>query len=288
MKVKIFSFGLIATFYALCIILIQGTFAISQAKAPWIEQVMPNFTSEPVDSVRVPILTYHYIRTVTNPKDVLGVRLSVTPAVFEEQLKILRDEGYQSITLDDLSASWKGKYTMPKKPVILTFDDGYDDFYTNAYPLLQKYQVKATAYIVPNFLNKAHYMTSAQIIELSKSPLITIGAHTMNHIDLRTTNKKTSMQEILGSKMVLERLIGKTVNHFAYPSGKYTKYIVKAVKNAGFTTATTMERGNEHRTIHNFTITREEIIGGAVQQTSQQGRSLGDSLEKFKKSILLQ
>ena len=274
MKVKIFSFGLIATFYAFCIILVQGTFAISQAKAPWIEQVMPSFASEPVDSVQVPILTYHYIRTVTNPKDVLGVRLSVTPTVFEEQLKILRDNNYQSITLDDLRASWEGKYAMPKKPIILTFDDGYDDFYTNAYPLLQKYQIKATAYIVPNFLNKAHYMTSAQIIELSQSPLITIAAHTMNHVDLRTTNKKTSMREILGSKMVLERLIGKTVHHFAYPSGKYTKYIVKAVKSAGFTTATTMERGNEHRTIHNFTITREEIIGG-------------DSLEKFKKSILL-
>lgn len=276
MKVKILSIGLIATFYALCIILVQGTFAISQAKAPWINQVIPSLTSnKPVDSVQVPILTYHYIRTVTNQKDVLGARLSVTPAVFEEQLKILRDQGYQSITLDDLSAAWDGRFTMPKKPVILTFDDGYDDFYTNAYPLLQKYQVKITAYIVPNFLNKVHYMTSAQIVELSKSPLITIGAHTMNHVDLRTTNKRTSMQEILGSKMILERLIGKNVHHFAYPSGKYTKNIIKAVKNAGFTTATTMERGNEHKTINNFTITREEIIGG-------------DSLEIFKKSILLQ
>jgi len=275
MKVKILSIGLIATFYALCIILVQGTFAISQAKAPWIEQVMPSFTPKPVESIQVPILTYHYIRTVTNPKDILGARLSVTPAVFEEQLKILRDEKYQFITLDDLSASWEGKYTMPKKPVILTFDDGYDDFYANAYPLLQKYQVKATAYIVPNFLNKVHYMTSAQIVELSKSPLITIGAHTMNHVDLRTTNKKTSMEEILGSKMILERLIGKNVHHFAYPSGKYTKNIVKAVKNAGYTTATTMQRGNEHKEKERLTTSRIEIIGG-------------DSLEIFKKSILLQ
>ncbi len=275
MKVKIFSFGLIATFYALCVILIQGTFAISQAKAPWIEQVIPSFTSESVDSVQVPILTYHYIRTVTDKKDVLGIRLSVTPTVLEEQLKILNNEGYQSITLDDISSAWKSQFVMPKKPIILTFDDGYDDFYTNAYPLLQKYHIKATAYIVPNFLNKAHYMTSAQAIELSLNPLITIAAHTMNHVDLRTTNRKVTMQEILGSKMILERLIGKTVNHFAYPFGKYTINTMKAVEKAGFTTATAMKRGNEHKKKNRLTITREEIIGG-------------DSLEIFKKSILLQ
>lgn len=287
MKAKILSLGLIATFYALCIILIQGTFAISQAKATWIEQAIPslahtNIQNKPEEMVRVPILTYHYIRTVTNKKDTLGIRLSVTPAVFEEQLKTLQNEGYYSITLDDLSAAWAGKFTMPKKPIILTFDDGYDDFYTNAYPLLQKYQFKATAYIVPNFLNKVHYMTSAQIVELSQSPLITIAAHTMNHVDLRTTNKQITEQEILGSKTFLEHLIHKTVNHFAYPFGKYTDNTIKAVKKAGFTTATTMKRGVKHVIQDRLTITREEIIGGAVQQNSP----LGDSLEIFKKSIL--
>ncbi|MCX6733802.1 MAG: polysaccharide deacetylase family protein [Candidatus Peregrinibacteria bacterium] len=275
MKVKILSISLIATFYALCIILVQGTFAISQAKAPWINQVIPSLASnKPVDSVQVPILTYHYIRTVTDKKDVLGARLSVTPAIFEEQLQTLVSEGYHSITLDDLNASWKSQFVLPTKPIILTFDDGYDDFYINAYPLLQKYQIKATAYIVPNFLNKVHYMTSAQIKELSRSPLITIAAHTMNHADLRKTNTKVTTQEVLGSKVFLEKLIGKTVNHFAYPFGKYTDSTVKIVEKSGFTTATTMKRGNEHKEKDRLTTTRIEIIGG-------------DSLEIFKKSILL-
>lgn len=279
MKAKILSLGLIATFYALCIILIQGTFAISQAKTSWIEQAIPslsthtNIQNEPQETVRVPILTYHYIRTVTDKKDTLGIRLSVTPAIFEEQLKTLKNEGYNSITLDDLNAAWAGKFTMPEKPVILTFDDGYNDFYTNAYPLLQKYNIKATAYIVPNFLNKNNYMTIAQVKELSRSPLITIAAHTMNHLDLRTTNKKETMREVLGSKMILEHLTEKTVNHFAYPSGKYTKNTIDAVKKAGFITATSMERGNKHSEKNNLVTTREEIIGG-------------DSLEIFKKSIL--
>lgn len=275
MKVKIFSFALIATFYALCIILIQGTFAISQAKSPWIGPVMSHFSSTHPESIRVPILTYHYVRTVTDKKDVLGIRLSVTPTVFEEQLKTLNSEGYHSITLDDLSAAWESKFTMPSKPIILTFDDGYDDFYTNAYPLLQKYQIKATAYIVPNFLNKVHYMTSAQVKELSLSPLITIAAHTMNHVDLRKTNQKITMQEVLGSKTYLEKLTGKTVNHFAYPFGKYTNDTVNTVEKAGFATATTMKRGNDHTEKDRLITTRIEIIGG-------------DSLVIFKKSILLQ
>lgn len=260
MNAKFLSISLIAVFYALCIILIQGTFAISQAQTK---------------NVRVPILTYHYIRTVTDKKDILGARLSVTPAVFEDQLKKLQKEGYQTITLDNLAAAWEGTYTLPSKPIIMTFDDGYDDFYINAYPLLKKYNFQATAYIVPNFINKPHYMTLMQVKELSQSRLITIGAHTMSHLDLRTKNNKITKQEIIGSKEYLEHLIGMKVQHFAYPYGKYTENTIKIVKEAKFTTATTMARGMEHEEKNRFSLTREEIIGG-------------DSLKKFEKSVLYQ
>lgn len=220
-----------------------------------------------IGGIHLPILTYHYIRTVTDLRDVLGEHLSVTPEVFEEQLKVLQQENFTTVTLDDLVSSWESKTNLPPKPVILTFDDGYDDFYLNAFPLLKKYNMKATAYIVPGFLDKPRYMTTNQIKELSLSPLITIAAHTMNHPDLRQLDKKKTLQEIIESKGYLEQLIGKKVDHFAYPFGKFTEEAMKAVKVAGFKTAVITQYGAEHAEQNKFLITRKSIIGGDSMKT---------------------
>lgn len=215
-----------------------------------------------IGGVHLPILTYHYIRTVTDLRDVLGEHLSVTPEVFEEQLKTLQQENFTTVTLDDLVSAWESKTTLPPKPIILTFDDGYDDFYLNAYPLLKKYNMKATAYIVPGFLDKPRYMTTEQIKELARNPLITIAAHTMNHPDLRRLDKKKTLQEIIESKGYLEQLIGKNVDHFAYPFGKFTEEAVKAVKISGFKTSVITQYGAEHTEKNRFLVTRKSIIGG--------------------------
>ncbi len=231
------------------------------SSTPAVAQQASSVTDKEITNIHVPILMYHYIRTVTDPRDGLGARLSVTPEMFEQQMKILKDEGFSTITLDDLASAWRLETHLPEKPIILTFDDGYEDFYTTAFPILKKYNFKATTYIVTNFIDKDRYMTKAQLVELSGSPLITIGAHTMNHIDLSQAASTKLHEEIFTPKVWLESVTGYVVHHFCYPSGKYNALALQQVEAAGYTTATTTNPGTIHDKRYPFTITRQRVSG---------------------------
>jgi peptidoglycan/xylan/chitin deacetylase (PgdA/CDA1 family) len=106
--------------------------------------------AQPVNktSAQVPILMYHHIAVPPDPKDIRASRLAVPPVQLEEQLAYFQRAGYTTITIDDLAAALRDGAALPDKPVILTFDDGYVDFYTNAYRLLKRYKAKATIYII--------------------------------------------------------------------------------------------------------------------------------------------
>src|SRR5262245_44156313 len=160
-------------------------------------------------SLRVPILMYHYIsRNPKAPDDPLRTRLSVPPAQFAQQLAYLRRAGYTTITLDDLVDALYMRVSLPSKPVILTFDDGYQDFFTNAYPLLRRYGDKATIYIITGKVGTTGYMSWPELRTLAASPLITIGAHTRTHRELPKLSARQSWQELAGSKADLETRLG--------------------------------------------------------------------------------
>lgn len=220
----------------------------------------------PVGSVHLPILMYHYIRTATNFRDPVGIDLSVPADAFEEQMKYIVSTGYETVTLDDLVATWKGEKVLPKKPIILTFDDGYDDFYSTALPILKKYNLKATVYVITGFIDKPHYLTSEQLKELDQSPLITIAAHTMHHPNLKMLTGSKLTDEILGSKTWLEKFTGHPILHFAYPSGQYNKQTIKAITDAGYATVVTTLPGEIHASSSPFTITRVRIHGAITLQ----------------------
>lgn len=218
-------------------------------------------------AIHVPILTYHYIRTVTNKKDVLGIGLSVPPESFAEQMKYLADHKYNTITPDDLFAAIEHRKDLPSNPILLTFDDGHRDFYTNAFPIISKYQLHATILVVPNFLEKEEYLTQAQLKELAKSPLVTIAAHTMNHPDLPRLSKKQQTKEIVDSKKWLENFTGKTISYFAYPYGNITNDIIDIVKKAGFLMAFSTHGGTWHDTSTLLRLHRLSIFGTIDMQT---------------------
>jgi hypothetical protein len=104
-------------------------------------------------SVRVPILMYHYIRVVQDPRDRLGFNLSVTPSDFSQQMDWLDQNGYHPIDLADLRGYLLGHGSLPAKPIVLTFDDGYRDMYTTAFPILRGHHFKAVSYVVSGFVN---------------------------------------------------------------------------------------------------------------------------------------
>ncbi len=120
------------------------------------------------------------------------------------------------------------------KSYVLTVDDALDDLYTYIYPFCQKNNIPFTAFISVDLLGKPGYITTEQLIEMSKNSLVTIGSHGCNHIKLNECDTKTAYHEILSSKEKLEHLIGKKVNLIAYPNGAVNKFVLKTAKKAGY------------------------------------------------------
>jgi peptidoglycan/xylan/chitin deacetylase (PgdA/CDA1 family) len=223
-------------------------------------------------TIRVPILMYHYIEHVADKHDTMREKLDITPEVLEGQVKELKAAGYTFLTESDLASILDKKKEAPLKPILLTFDDGYRDFYTNAFPILKKYQAKSTEYIISGFIGRPNNMTLSQLLEISSSGLVEIGAHTQHHIDLQHAPFKQAKEEILGSKTQLEKLLHVPVMSFAYPGGRYNIQSVGIVKDAGFTTAVTTHPGIGASSDNRLTLLR-------LRPGSRSGRDLIKLLE---------
>src|SRR5207253_7977146 len=130
------------------------------------------------------ILMYHYVRVNPRASDRLGADLSVTPAHFAAQMKWLAANGFHTVTLDDLTAAIVEGEPLPSRPVILTFDDGYEDFYTAAYPILEEYRFKATSFVITGKVGWGGYLTWDQMRKMQASGLVQFESHTVNHVQL--------------------------------------------------------------------------------------------------------
>lgn len=190
-----------------------------------------------VQNYKVPILMYHYIRELP-ANDQLGDNLSVSPEVFSEQIMRLSQNGYVTIKMADLSDPKKKAiskiYYEKKKPIILTFDDGYDDAYTHALPILRKYHFFGTFYIIRDFVGKARYLTKSQIVKMAALGM-EIGSHTLNHPNLANLGQAMQYEQIYLSK--------ENASTFCYPSGRYNEITLNLVKTAGYSTAVTTIEG---------------------------------------------
>lgn len=196
-----------------------------------------------VESTRLPILTYHYVEVVQDKNDTIRQKLDISPSIFENQIIALKEASYSAVFMKDLGNYFEGKEKLPDKPVAITFDDGYRDFYTDVFPILKKHSVKATLYVITGFLDRPNFLTRVQLKEIAGSGLIEIASHTLHHIDLKKADEKTSRQEIIESKKALEDIIGNKVYDFAYPYGSYSENSIKLVKEAGYLTAVTTKSG---------------------------------------------
>lgn len=216
----------------------------------------------------VPVLTYHYIRQAPNQEeDPLGFSLSVTPADFREQMSYLADHGYQTVTPAELHGALKNKTLLPPKSVLLTFDDGYEDFYTNAFPILKEFGLKATVFVVTGFAGSepTRYLSWPQIRELDASSLVTIASHTIGHTNL--TKSRNAFREISQSKRILERQLQHRVSSFAYPFGTVDEFTEQLVAQAGYDLAFATRIGTTMRYSGRFALPRVRVSGGlAVSQ----------------------
>ncbi|HEX9097905.1 MAG TPA: polysaccharide deacetylase family protein [Candidatus Dormibacteraeota bacterium] len=212
-------------------------------------------------SINVPILTYHYIRVNPDRNDRLGFSLSVTPSDFAAEMDWLAQNGYHTITTEDLYTYLNRYGGLPSKPVILTFDDGYEDFYTTALPILRSHGFVAVAYVVSGFVGWPGYMTAAQIHEADRSGM-EIGSHTVNHPNLASLPAGAVRTQVVQSKEFLEQVVGHPVVSFCYPSGKYTSAVAAAVAAAGYHDATTTRYGYSYTLADRYVWSRLRVSGG--------------------------
>ena len=183
--------------------------------------------------------------------------LRVTPLNFEKQMQYLIDNNWTFFTMSELVEK---KAALPNKSIAITFDDGYEDNFTNAFPILKKYEVKATIYIVVDRhdrewsskrkeknstgeLKNEPKLLDEQIVELINSGLIEIGSHTMTHDNLPILNKEQKINEIKNSKIEIEKIFSIKCNSFCYPFGLYDKEDIKLVVELAYTNATTTTKG---------------------------------------------
>jgi peptidoglycan/xylan/chitin deacetylase (PgdA/CDA1 family) len=212
--------------------------------------------ASPSATFRVPILLYHYVEYVQNKSDKLRMQLNVDPNVLDSQIQTLQNAGYTFMTAKQLGDVLDGKAKMPVKPILLTFDDGHWDFETDVLPILEKYHVHATAYIITGFLGGSDFMTPYQLETVIKSGLVDVGAHTVHHLSLKGLPYTTVKYEIDQSKETLENVYHVNAVSFSYPNGSFDLQSVQLVKEAGFTTAVSTVPGIYQNQINRFFLYR--------------------------------
>jgi len=184
----------------------------------------------------LPILMYHHVGADNS-------WLFVKPEVFAQQMDYLVGKGYTTVTLPEVIASLQGGAALPPKSVVLTFDDGYRDFFDNAYPILRAHNFRATVFIISQLAEGANYLTWEQMREMAGSGLVTIGDHTLSHRPLASLTDDKVRNEIVSAKNIIESNSGARVNVFAYPFGSHNGESEKILKEAGFVAAVTSNRG---------------------------------------------
>ncbi|MCL4486931.1 MAG: polysaccharide deacetylase family protein [Chloroflexi bacterium] len=210
----------------------------------------------------VPILMYHYISVPPPDADAYRLDLSVTPDNFAAQMEYLYNQGYHPIRISDLTDYLKDGKPLPPKPIALTFDDGYEDNFQNALPVLRKYKFTATFFIITQFIDdqRPEYMNWDQVEELDIEGM-EIGSHSVDHIDLSNRTKAVLESEIAGSKAVIETRIGTPVRSFCYPSGRYDLRAVGILRSSGYDAAVTEIQGTRQATASIYELRRIRIRG---------------------------
>lgn len=185
---------------------------------------------------QVPILCYHQIRNWISTDGKMGKDYIVPIAEFKSQMKMLADSGYQTILPDQLYNYLVYGTKLPKKPIMLTFDDTKLDQYTNALPELKKYGFKGVFFIMTVSLGKPNYMSKAQVKELSDAGHV-IGSHTYDHQNVKKYQGEDWVTQIEKPTKTLKEITGKDVKYFAYPFGLWNKEAIPELKKRGFTSA---------------------------------------------------
>lgn len=180
----------------------------------------------------IPVLMYHSINF--DPKYPTN-QVRIPKDKFAAQMKWLHDNEYHTLTMDELYKAVENREPVPEKSVVLTFDDGYEDNYQNAYPILREYGFKATIFMITAEIgdDKNGYLTAEELKTMQQNG-IDIECHTVHHLHLSQLSYQKQEEEIAGAQQTLEKLLGKQVSYIAYPYGDYNADTLRITKACGF------------------------------------------------------
>ncbi len=212
-------------------------------------------TADSVSGPKIIVLNYHKVDNVNSS-------LSVPPSEFERQMAFLAQNGYHTITPHELYMAFTDNGPLPNNPVLITFDDGYDDNYTNAFPILKKYGLQATIFVITSLMDQNYpgYLTWGHAAEMEASGIVTIESHTVSHGSLTDLTDEQIRHELTDAKHEIEQRLGKEVEFLAYPTGAYNLHIASLVKEAGYKGAFTVRNGNMDSATNLYAIERVPIF----------------------------
>lgn len=232
--------------------------------------VTPTFTASPIptatwvhqgpNTVIVPILLYHWIAISPTDGPNYTSPYYVKPEVFEEEMKLLHDWGYTTITTELLIKAIAEGADLPPRPILITFDDGHLDNYTTAFPIMQKYGFTGVLYIVANFIGADQYLNADQIKEMASAGW-EVGSHSISHLNLTSLDPERQRYEIVDSREILETKLGIPILTFAYPFGVSNSGVIDYAHFAGYSAGMSLGFTHDQGTSNLYTLQRRDIKG---------------------------
>lgn len=194
-------------------------------------------------AIHFPILMYHAIHVMA-PEESANANLIVDPTTFESHIQRLSNEGYYFLTPEEVHKVLT-ENVLPngnQKIIWLTFDDSLWDFYDNAYPILQKYQVKATNNVITSTVGSQANLSLDEILEMKNNGM-SFQDHTVTHPDLSATDSSTQTTEMKDSKQYLDDSLNQDTIAIAYPAGRYSDTTLQIAENLDYKLGVTTNEG---------------------------------------------
>lgn len=202
------------------------------------EEDLIEYINVPVEEVRIPILMYHSICN-DDPNN----SLMIPTEMFAEQMEWLSENNFTAMSMDEvIEAMNTGK--VPKRPVLITFDDGYADNYTNAFSALKNNNLKGTFFIISDTITEegGYYMSTGMLKEMKEAGM-EIENHTANHLELNNLSREDAIDSIKRGQEFLRSVIGANGNYLCYPVGRYSDETIEIQKELGIKAALTTQGG---------------------------------------------
>jgi len=232
--------------------------------------ITPTFTPSPLPTatwvkqgpihVIVPILLYHWIAVSPSDGPNYTSPYYVKPEVFDEEMKLLRDWGYTTITIDMLLKAIAEGTELPPRPMLITFDDGHLNNYITAFPIMKKYGFTGILYIVGSYIGADNYMNADQIKEMAAAGW-EVGSHSMTHIDLTLLEPQEQRYEVVESKDFLEKTLGVPIRTIAYPFGTSDSSVIDYAHFAGYIAGMSLGFTHDQGNGNLFTLQRRDVKG---------------------------